>query len=290
MRNRGTTIPVNGIRTFLGVVLLLTAAGCGGQGEGGAAPSSLPSVTRSVTRSPVQPSDTRSVGEPTASRPTRSDRPQRTSQAPKPSEAAPTRTGSAGAGPAEPSPTSASTVTTIITSPTQAPSATQPDAAATSDDDGAVAPWLWWAVGLLAVIAVVAGAVLFRRHRARVEWVTDLDEGLAEVTWLSKDLVPALLAQGAAGRAGVWAVSRDRVLQLEQTLEGLVARAPDDGTARHCTTLSSTVQVLRRVLDQPEAAGVVGGEATATAIRQVQRQLDEAIVALRGRSGSEGHT
>lgn len=288
MRNRGTTIPVNGIRTFLGVALLLTAAGCGGQGEGGAVPSSLPSVTRSVTRSPVQPSDTRSVGEPTASRPTRSDRPQRTSQAPKPSEAAPTRTGSAGAVPAEPSPTSA--VTTITTSPSPTSSATQPDAAATSDDDGAVAPWIWWAVGLLAVIAVVAGAVLFRRHRARVAWVTDLDEGLAEVTWLSQDLVPALLAQGAAGRAGVWAVGRDRVLQLEQTLEGLVARAPDDLTARHCTTLSSTVQVLRRVLDQPEAAGVVGGEATATAIRQVQRQLDEAIVALRGRSGAEGHT
>ncbi len=279
---------MNGIRTLIGVALLLTTAGCGGQGEGGAAPSSLPSVTRSVTRTPVQPSDTRSVGEPTVSRPTRSGRPQQTSQAPKPSEAEPTRAGSAGAAPAEPSPTSASTVTTIITSPSQAPSATQPEAAATSDDEAAVAPWIWWAVGLLAVTAVVAGALLFRRHRARVEWVTDLDEGLAEVTWLSQDLVPALLAQGAAGRPGVWAVGRARVLQLEQTLEGLVARAPDDVTARHCTTLSSTVQALRRVLDQPEASGVVGGEASATALRQVQRQLDEAIVALQGRSGG-GH-
>lgn len=277
------------MRTLLCVAVLLAAAGCGGQGEGGDAPSSLPSVTRSVKRTPVQPSDTRSVGEPTVSRPTRSGRPQQTSQAPEPSEAQPTRTRSAGAAPAAPSPTSASTVTTIITSPTQAPSATQPDAAATSDE-AAVAPWIWWALGLLAVAAVVAGAALFRRRRARLEWATNLDEGLAEVTWLSQDLIPTLLGESAAGRPGVWTIGRPRVLRLERTLEGLVARAPDDVTARHCTTLSSTVQALLRVLDQPEAAGVVGGEASATALRQVQRQLDEAIVALRGRSSAGGHT
>jgi hypothetical protein len=133
---------------------------------------------------------------------------------------------------------------------------------------------------------VVAGAVLLRRRRARVEWATNLDQALAEVTWLSHDLIPALLGQSAAGRPGVWAIGRPRVLGLEQTLERLVGRAPDEVTARHCTTLSSTVQALRRVLDQPEAAGVVGGEAGATAIRQVQRQLDEAVVALQGRGGA----
>ena len=277
---------MNCIRTLIGVALLLASAGCGGQGEGGAAPSSLPSVTRSVTRTPVQPSDTRSVGEPTVARPTRSGRPQQTSQAPKPSEAEPTRTRSAGAAPAVPSPTSASTVTTIITSPTQVPSATQPAAAAATDDEATVAPWIWWAVGLVAVTAVVAGAVLLRRRRARVEWATGLDQALAEVTWLSHDLVPALLGQSAAGRPGVWVIGRPRVLGLEQQLEGLVGRAPDDVTARHCRTLSSTVQALRRVLDQPEDAGLVGAEAGATAIRQVQRQLDEAMVALQGRSGA----
>ena len=286
------------MRILLCVVLLLTAAGCGGQGEGEAAPSSLPSVTRSVTRTPVQPSGTRSAAGPTASPPTRSGRPQRTSQAPKPSRVEPTpepsgveptRTTSAGAAPAEPSPTSADAVTTIINSPSPTSSATQSDAAATTDEEEAVAPWIWWAVGLLAVTALVAAAVLFRRRRARVEWAMALDETLAEVTWLSTDLIPTLLGESAAGRPGVWAIARPRVLGLEQMLAGLVGRAPDDVTARHCTDLSSTVQALRRVLDQPEGAGVVGGEASATAMRQAQGQLDEGVVALQGRSGA-GHS
>jgi hypothetical protein len=285
------------MRILLCVALLLAAAGCGGQGEGEAAPSSLPSVTRSVTRTPVQPSGTRSAAGPTASPPTRSGRPQRTSQAPKPSRVEPTpepsgveptRTTSAGAVPAEPSPTSAGAVTTI-NSPSPTSSATQSDAAATTDEEGAVAPWVWWAVGLLAVTALIAAAVLFRRRRARVEWAAGLDETLAEVTWLSTDLIPTLLGESPAGRPGVWAIGRPRVLGLEQMLAGLVGRAPDDVTARHCTALSSTVQALRRVLDQPENAAVVGAEASATAIRQVQRQLDQGVVALQGRSGA-GHS
>jgi hypothetical protein len=298
------TSRVNRIGAIFGVGLLLSAvAGCGGQGDGGGtAGSALPSVTRSVTRSPAQPSVTRDDGgstdsppSPAVTPPSRSGRPSRTGEAPKPSEAQSTRPESAQPESAEPEPAqpSATGFATTITAtpsstPSSTPSATQPDAAASTDEDASVAAWVWWLLGLLVAAAVLTGTVLVRRRRSRTDWAMGLADALDEATWLSEDLIPTLQGQSVAGRSGVWAVDRARVRRLEQSLEGLAGQAPDDVTARHCTTLTSVVRALRQILDQSETAGVDGGEAGTTALHQAQRELDEAIAALRARSGGGG--
>jgi hypothetical protein len=169
----------------------------------------------------------------------------------------------------------------VSVSVSPSPSASsQPEAAATIDQEAAVAAWVWWLLGLLVVAALLAGAALLRRRRRRADWSTALDDALGEASWLSGDLIPTLLGQSASGRSGVWAIGRARVLRLEQSLDGLAERAPDDVTARHCATLSSAVQGLRRAVEQAEAAGVLGGETSTSALRQAQRELDAAIVAL----------
>ena len=276
------------VATLAWVVLVLAVGGCGGQGEGGS--SSLPSVTRSVphsaaasvTRSPERPSATRSPERPSATR----------------SPERPSATGSKGdaagpsSAPAQPSRTAITTTTataTAVTTVTSTPGTTTPEptssaspqaaAGATDDEDGTGDDWVWWAVGLLLVLAAVTGTLLLRRRRARAEWSAGLRDALAEVTWLSHDLVPGLLAQDGAGRSGVWAIGRTRVLRLEQTLESLLGRAPDDVTARHCSTLAASVQTVRQVLDQAEIVGNVGGDATTTALRQAKLGLDDAAVA-----------
>lgn len=132
------------------------------------------------------------------------------------------------------------------------------------------------------VVAVLfLGVVLLRRRRNRADWHARLADALGEATWLSTDLIPTMQGQSATGRSGAWAIGRTRVLGLEQTIAVLVGQAPDDTTARRCASLSSAVQALRRVLDQAEAAGVVGGEASTSALGQAQQELDAAIMALR---------
>ena len=51
--------------------------------------------------------------------------------------------------------------------------------------------------------------------------------------------------------------------------------------ARHCAALAAAVQVLRTMLDQADATGDLGGEATTMGLRQAQHELDEAIAVLR---------
>jgi hypothetical protein len=283
---------VNRLGTLLVAALLLSASvACGGQGEGGGEGiSPLPSATRSVTRTPVRPSASGGEGGPSIARPSRSEsarpepEPTRTRSAepePAPTKSAvpePTSTKSAGPAPVQPSPTSTATTLTKTITPSPSSSPSQSEAASDTEESG-VPGWVWL-LALVVAAAVLAGLLLMRRRRHRAEWSAGLAECLAEISWLGHDLVPGLLAQDAAGRSGVWAIGRTRVLRLEQTLEGLVGGAPDDVTARHCSALSSSVQALRRVLDQSDAAGVIGGEATTTALREAQRALDEALVAL----------
>ena len=160
---------------------------------------------------------------------------------------------------------------------------TEEQASAAADGDGA---WAWWLLGLLALAAmVVLGMVLARRRRKQVDWSSALAEELGEATWLSHDLVPTLQGQDAAGRSAVWGIGRTRVLRLEQRLEALGGQAPEPQRARQCAALSSAVHALRSVVDQAETAGDVGGEATTTALRQAQHELDDAIGALRATRG-----
>ncbi len=266
---------------LIGVALVLaTSAGCVGQGDGADGPQSAtarPSVSQSVTRTPVRPSSTRSALEPTVAPPSKTpERPTPTEVEPSPTRSTPDETR-----------TMETTATTETAQPSPTPSQpAEEQATQEADDDGA---WAWWVLGLLALAAVVVlTVVLGRRGRKRADWAAGLNEAIGEATWLSRDLVPTLQGQDAAGRSGVWGIGRTRVLRLERTLEGLGGQARDPQTARRCAALTSAVQTLRSVFDQAEVAGDVGAEATTTALRQAQHELDDAIAALQTPRGGGG--
>lgn len=140
--------------------------------------------------------------------------------------------------------------------------------------------WLWLLLLVLVVAGVAAAAVLLRRRRERAAWSDAVEEPLQEAIWLRDTIVPNLLAQGPDGRAGIWAIGRQRVLTLEQRLADLVAQAPDPATARRVAALSAAVQALRRTLDQADTLVDFGGTRTVAALQQSQHELDEAIRAL----------
>jgi hypothetical protein len=264
------------VRALLGVLCMYAVAACDGQGTGGDGSADLPSATRSVTRSVDLPSATRSRPEPTPEPPTR------TSEAPAPTDGEPTRTrepDDGGPTAEEPDETRPGpTDTTTVTASAPSPSATQAGAETSTGEDDDTG-W-WWLAGLLALAAVLTGVILIRRHRRHAAWSAGLADALGEASWLSHDLVATLQSQNGEGRAGVWEIGRPRVLRLEHALEPLAEQAPDPVMARHCTALASAVQVLRTMLDQADATGDLGGEATTTALRQAQHELDEAIAVL----------
>lgn len=139
----------------------------------------------------------------------------------------------------------------------------------------------WWLVLLLLVAAAVALGVLLSRRRARAEWEEQVSGAVEEATWVSDQLIPNLLAQGAYGRAGVWTIGRSRLVDLADRLEDLVADGPDPARARPVAALSSAVQALRAALDQADLLPDFGGVTATAALRQARREIEECVRALR---------
>ena len=155
-----------------------------------------------------------------------------------------------------------------------------------ADGDGS-SGWLWLLIGL-GLLAAAGVVVALRRRRERAAWSEAVAEPVRDAQWLRDSLVPTLLAQGADGRAGTWAIGRPRVITLEQRLTGLQADAPDPETAGRVVALTAAVQTLRRVLDDSATTTGFGGAATTAALQQSQLELDEAARALHPSSPPPG--
>jgi hypothetical protein len=137
------------------------------------------------------------------------------------------------------------------------------------DSDSA---WLWW-LGLALLIAGI-GLVgwLVAAVRRRRQWQTNFEAAQAESGWLSQELLPGLTASGSVDQvAGGWAVSRSRVVDLEDQLTALDASAAtqDQGKA---LPLREAVRSARVTVDGI-AEGVSEGEMWAL-------EIDEAIATL----------
>ncbi|MGA8047497.1 MAG: hypothetical protein WCA30_14645, partial [Dermatophilaceae bacterium] len=161
-----------------------------------------------------------------------------------------------------PSPTEEETAEPEETVAAEPPESTD-DAA---DDDGG-SGWLWLLLLLAAVAAVAAVVALVRRRRARAAWSQSVEEILPEAIWLRDSIVPDLLAEGPDGRAGIWVVTRQRVVGLEEDLRRLVTDAPDPALARPVEALTTAVEALRRLLDQADALAGFGGPSVTAALQ-----------------------
>jgi hypothetical protein len=140
------------------------------------------------------------------------------------------------------------------------------------------APWIWWLVGLLVVLVVAVMVVVSRSRRTKKAWHAQLDNLLAESTWLAHELVPdTLSAPGALGRRTTWAAHRPRVDALRNHLDEAVASAPRDER-------EDVVRLRRAVHDVDFAVSAfstsVDDSASLTAVGQAQRWLEEALRAI----------
>ena len=149
---------------------------------------------------------------------------------------------------------------------------------AEGDDNGS--GWLWLLLGLLAAALIAAVVALLRRRRARAAWSTAVEQALPEAIWLRDSVVPDLVTEGPDGRAGIWVVTRQRVVALEEDLRRLVADAPDQTLARPVVALTTAVEALRRLLDQADALPGFGGPSVTAALQRSRTEMDEAIAAI----------
>jgi hypothetical protein len=253
------------------VAVLTGCSGEGGQGLPSTLPTTLPSLTLpSVTLPTLTPPTITvpSVTLPTVTLPTvtgptvtvTEDQPEPTTEEPAPpttDEQAPET---------EQTPETEETVA--------APEESTDDAA---DDGGG---WLWLLL-LIAAVAVVAAVVaLLRRRRVRAAWSAAVEQTLPEAIWLRDSVVPDLVTEGPDGRAGIWVVTRQRVVALEEDLRRLVADAPDQTLARPVVALTTAVEALRRLLDQADALPGFGGPSVTAALQRSRTEMDEAITAI----------
>ena len=273
VRPRG---PRRAVTAFIGgVALAMALSACSGEspslptGRPTLPSVTLPSVTLPSVTLPTVPSVTLptlpSVTLPTATVPT-----------------LPT----ASVGPTEPTASPEETATpTPEPTPSDTASPEEPQAEdetqqeATGDEGASWWPWLLLLAGLAA--AVVGAVVLLRRRGARRTWLARVDESLPEAEWLRDSIVPDLIREGPDGRAGIWVVSRSRVVELEEALRRLGTEAPDPDLARPVAALTTAVESLRRLLDQADMLDGFGGPSVTAALHRSRAELDEAIIALR---------
>jgi hypothetical protein len=289
MRKRTTRRPPPGRRprraaptVAVVVATLAVLAGC--SGEGGdrlptALPTSLPSLTLPTVTVP-------SVTLPTVTLPTVTV----------PSVTLPTVTLPTVTGPTVPGPTVTVTqdapdpTTEAPAPPTTEEAAPEPEETAAAEPEESTEPedsdadggngWLWLLLLLLAAGAVAAVVALLRRRRARQAWAASVDAALPEAEWLRDSIVPDLIDQGPDGRAGIWVVSRPRVVGLEEDLRRLVTQAPDPALGRPVQALTTAVEALRRLLDQADALAGFGGPSVTAALHRSRAELEEAIAAV----------
>ena len=148
---------------------------------------------------------------------------------------------------------------------------------------------MWWLLGLLLAL-VVGGLVLVgvRGRRARRDWEARLAEAVAESTWLAHEFLPyALRAGPAVNRRDAWTAFRPRVQALVNNLNAVVASASKDRMPT-VDRLRAAVSDVSSAMDGYAATGADNREALG-AVRQAQRQLEEALRVLRDRSDQPSH-
>ena len=175
-----------------------------------------------------------------------------------------------------------------VPTPTEEATAEPEETAAADLDEGTEDPaedeggnaWLWLLLLVAALAAVAAVVALVRRRRARAAWSASVAEVLPEAVWLRDSVVPDLLSEGPDGRAGIWVVTRQRVVSLEEELRRLVSEAPEPSLGRPVAALTTAVEALRRLLDQADALAGFGGPSVTAALQRSRAEMDEAITAI----------
>ena len=249
--------PARALRVLLAVAVLGVAlGGCGGGGGGVSLPSERPGSVLPTLSTPVG-----TAAESTAARPTR------------PSVTVPTRS-----------------VAPPPATPTAAPSSAAPTPAAVPVASSSSPPaWVWWLLGLLLAL-IVGGLVLVgvRGRRARRDWEARLAEAVAESAWLAHEFLPYALGAGpVVNRRDAWTAFRPRVHALANNLNAVVATASKDRMPT-VDRLRAAVSDVSSAMDGYAATGADNREALGAA-RQAQRQLEDALRALRDRSDPRSH-
>lgn len=138
---------------------------------------------------------------------------------------------------------------------------------------------MWWLIGLLVVIAVVATVVVGRARRGRRIWEGQLANVVSESTWLAHELLPdTLSAPDAAERRATWTAYRPRVEALMNALNEASASAPQ-GRQDDVGRLRDAVQELSLTMDTYAATGLED-KADLAAVRQAQRWLEDELHAI----------
>jgi hypothetical protein len=122
-----------------------------------------------------------------------------------------------------------------------------------------------------------------RRRRARKAWDAQLAGAVAESTWLAHELLPAALStENAVTRRELWLASRPRVDALGNRLNEAMASAPADRLGS-LARLRDAVTGVRSTMDADAASAALGDRESVGAVRQAQRQLEEALRAFQPR-------
>jgi hypothetical protein len=115
-----------------------------------------------------------------------------------------------------------------------------------------------------------------------------VEQSLPEAEWLRDSIVPDLIGESPDGRAGIWVVTRPRVVGLEENVRRLVTEAPDPALARPVQALTTAVEALRRLLDQADRLAGFGGPSVTAALQRSRAELDDAITAIRPPAPQDG--
>jgi hypothetical protein len=129
--------------------------------------------------------------------------------------------------------------------PTPDEESTEADATGADDEEEAPA-WLWWLIGIAAVVAVLLLVWLMTRARKRRAWLAELEQAEGEVDWFAHTLLPELRQAGSLERvAGGWLVGAVRVGAVEDRLTVLESSARRDDDRARARGLRDAVRLAR---------------------------------------------
>jgi len=218
------------------------------QAVSGLATSVAANVTRSAAAVPAVPSQATTAAE--AASGSASPTPTPT---PSPTSAAPTQT-TASATVTTPAPTSAAT--TAAATPTPSPTAT------TGGTSSSVSPWVWAAIGAVALVALIVGIIAWttsaRRRRtdataARRSQVIDAyAKGAALYDAMAAAEVPGALT--AADAPARWYDIQRRADDYGQLLYGLRETATDEQDRLNISNVLASLQAVRSAMEAERAA------------------------------------
>ena len=150
------------------------------------------------------------------------------------------------------------------TAPATAPASAAPTATATTQGtSGSVSPWVWVAIGAVALIALIAGIIAWtarghrRRGAATAEWRKQLIDAYAKGAALHDAMaaaeVPGALA--AADAPARWYDIQRRADDFGQLLYMLRESATDEEDRIRISNVLASLQAARSAMDAERAAG-----------------------------------